>query len=331
MSSDLDLIRKKFADHKLANSENINTLNSFLGTSDVPGEKGDLTIENFSESGIMKSWLKSRNTATSDLATGAKVLTQTVIEAPAQAAIGRSLVNITETVEQSLILRLPKLGLASFTARKAKGKSTGERNVFLTMTPKTEIEASDEYDDNYLEDSPWNVTQREIAAISAAHDIKETLHILDFYDTQLNNSASGALATPITQNALTYDDLVNIWESLGDFNGNIIAVSKKGMGQLLKDKDFKDQTFFGDGDASKTGLMGRNILGFDIMMSTLVSSTKVLAIDTSSAGQYVIRRNKVLKTFRPDINAEMVQVSSRVDLQLGRNKSFEILDFSLAP
>jgi len=326
---DIEAIKRKLLENPLSQTnENLNTLNSLMGDMHKNSEKGDMTLENLVQSSMMKSWQKSQNTATSDLAHGAKVLTQTVIEAPAQAAIGRSLVNVSETTEQSLILRLPKLALASETTRKAKAKSTGERNAFLTMTPNDEIEASDEYDDNYLEDSPWNVTQREIAAISAAHDIKETIKILKFYDDQIANSASGSLATANSPNNLTYDDIVDLWESLGDFDGKVIAVSKKGMAELMKSNDFKDQTFFGDGDASKTGLVGRNILGFDIMMSTLVSSTKAYAIDTAAAGQYVIRRNKVLKTFQPSINSEMVQVSSRVDLKLGRNKTFEILDWS---
>lgn len=332
MNIDTKQLKEQMKDlDSIKNSYSTNALNSFFkeGTS----ESGDFNIDNYQNSGFFKSWAKSqKNTAESDTTMGVKTLLSTVLEPPGPKTIGRSMVRITETVDQSVIIRLPKLAVAGKTARELKGLSTGERNVPLTLTPNLEIEASDEYDDNYLEDSPWNVAQREAAAVSRAHDILETQTIIDFYDKlAIAKLATGAVLKPKTQNEFSWDDIVNMWESLGDFNGNILAVGKDAYAQLLKQQDFKDTTIFGSAVDFANGIIGTNLAGFVIMWSTAIPTKKVYAIDTEQAGQYVIRRNKILKTFRPAHNKEQVFVSTRFDLKLGRDASIARMDWSLTP
>lgn len=328
-----DQLKQKLMDiEKVGNSYSYNTASSVIKNNTSNGETGDLDVESFTKSGISKSWLKSKNTLASDPLAGIVELVSTVLEAPSGATIGRPMVTITETTLESIRIRLPTIAVGSDTNSKKKGNSVGERNKFLTLTPDQEIENSEEYDDNYLENSPWNVTQRQIQAISKGHDIKETKFIIDFYNNLIASSlATGAVLTPKAQNLFSYSDMVRIWESLGDFDGTIMAMNKKTYSLLLDDPNFKDKTIFGSILDIKTGKMGTAVLGFDILISTLMPDNIVLGIDVPMAGQYVLRRNKVLKTFQPSISSEQVQVSSRFDLKLGRTGSVARMDISLAP
>jgi len=323
------LKQKLMENEKISNSYSYNTASSIIKNDTSNSEKYDLDVETFDKSGLSKSWAKSKNTLASDPLAGIVELVSTVLEAPSGATIGRDMVTITETVQESIKIRLPNIAVASDTSSKKKGNSVGERNKFLTLTPDQEIENSEEYDDNYLENSSWNVTQRQIAAISKGHDLKETKKIIDFYTSLPNSSlATGALIPVNTIGTFSYDDLVDLWESLGNFDGTVMVMNKKTYASLIKDPNFKDKTIFGSILDIQTGRMGTVVLGFDILISTLVTNNIVLAIDVAMAGQYVLRRNKVLKTFAPSINSEQVQVSSRFDLKLGRIGSVAKMDIT---
>jgi len=170
------------------------------------------------------------------------------------------------------------------------------------------------------------------SALGIGHDIKETTKILDFYNTLPDAKlATGAVLTPTTQNSFGWSDMVNMWVALGDFTGNAMMMSKKTYGLIIKDPDFKDQQILGSVVDPRTGQMGAVLLGFTIFVSTIQDDKFVLAIDTASAGQYLIRRNKVLKSGSFSLNSFEAQVSSRVDLKLGRDFSVAKMDITLAP
>jgi len=302
-----------------------NTINAILG--DKGSDGNDVNLETLKESALYKSYSKSLNTVSSDTLPDLVELLSTAINAPTPATVGRSLVNIHTTTAENIKIRLPKLAVASKTNNTKKGRSVGERNDFVTLTPNQEIEDSDQWNDNDLEDRPWNLQQSDIAAIGVGHDIKETSNILDFYNTlPLGSLADDALIVPVTTGEFGWSDIVNMWVALGNFAGNALMMSKKTYGTLIKDQDFKDQTILGEFVDPSTGQFGRTILGFDIFVSTLQEDNTVLAIDTSSAGQYALRRNKVLKTFQSSINDTQIQISSRFDLKLGRDGSVARMD-----
>jgi len=302
-----------------------NTINAILEDDTSRGD--DLSLEKLKNSALYRSYAKTLNTVTSDTLPDLVELLSTAINAPSPATIGRSLVNIHTTTAQTIKIRLPKLAVASATNNAVKGRSVGERNDFVELSPNQEIEDSDQWNDNDLEDRPWNLQQSDISAIGVGHDIKETSNILDFYNNLSTSSlGTGALIPVNTVNQFGWSDVVDMWTGMADFNPNALVMNKKTYGLLIKDQDFKDQTILGEFVDLSTGVFGRTLLGFDIFVTTLQADNIVLGIDTSSAGQYAIRRNKVLKTFQSSINDTQIQISSRVDLKLGRDGSVVRLD-----
>lgn len=309
-----------------------NTATALIGNNES-SESGDITLNSLKDTFLMKAYKRSFNTTSSDELPGLVELLTQAINAPSPAVVGRSLVNVmTTTFSGSVKIRLPKLATASSTNANRKGKSVGERNDFVILDPQDEIEDSETWDTNDLENMPWNVAQSQIAALGIGHDIKETKKILAFYNTlPIAKIATGAVMKPTTQFTLGWADIVNMWVELGDFTGDALMMNKKTYGLILKDQDFKDQQILGSVVDPRTGQMGSILLGFTIFVSTLQDDNVVLAIDTAAAGQYLIRRNKVLKSGSFSLNSFEAQVSSRVDLKLGRDFSIARMDISLAP
>lgn len=309
-----------------------NTIEGFIGGKNH--EQNDMSLDALEKSGFMKSYNKSHHTVGSDNLAGVVELLNDTINTPTPATVGRSLVNIIHSTTETVKIRLPKLAIASNTDGNStgKGNSVGERNDFLTLHADKAIEDSEQYNDNDIEDMPWNLAQSQVKAIAIGHDIKETQKILDFYNTlTLPELATGAVLTPVTQNSISWSDIVNLWVALGNFTGTALMMSKTDYGKLIKDDDFKDQTILGEFVDPTTGAFGMTILGLTIWVSTLQANNKILAIDTASAGQYLLKRDKVLKSHQSDIDEFKLQVSSRFDLKLGRAGSVALLDISLAP
>lgn len=305
-----------------------NTINSLLG--DKGKVAGDTDLEALKNSALYRSYEKSVNTVTSDTLPDLVELISEAINAPTPATIGRSLINLHTTTSENLKIRLPRLAVASKTNNTKKGRSVGERNDFVTLTPNQEIEDSDQWNINDLEDRPWNLQQSDIAAIGVGHDIKETSNILDFYNNlPVDTLGTGALIPVNSANEFGWSDIVDMWVGMDNFNPNALVMNRKTYGLLIKDQDFKDQTILGEFVDLSTGVFGRTLLGFDIFVSTLQADNLVLGIDTSSAGQYALRRNKVLKTFQSSINDTQIQISSRFDLKLGRVGSVVRMNITL--
>ncbi len=309
-----------------------NTIEGFMGGPNH--EESDMSLDALKKSGFMKSYNKSRHTVGSDSLAGVVELLNEAINAPTPATIGRSLVNIIRSTTETVKIRLPKLAIASDTDGNStgKGNSVGERNDFVTLTADKTTEDSEQYNDNDLENMPWNVAQSQVKAIAIGHDIKETTKILAFYNSlNVSQIATGAVLKPVIQQAFGWSDVVNLWTALGNFTGTALMMSKKTYGKLMKDPDFKDETILGDMIDPATGNFGGTMLGLTIFVSTLQDDNVVLAIDTSAAGQYLLKRDKVLKSFQADIDEFKIQVSTRYDLKLGRDGSVAKLDISLAP
>jgi len=311
-------------------SDSHNTIEGFIGGKNH--ESNDMSLEALKNSGFMKSYNKSKHTVSSDSLAGVVELLNDAINAPTPATVGRSLVNIIRSTTETIKIRLPRLAIASNTDGNStgKGNSVGERNDFLELHADKTIEDSEQYNDNDLENMPWNVAQSQVKAIAIGHDIKETTKILDFYNSLAPSKlATSSVLAPITTQALGWSDIVNLWAALGNFTGTALMMSKNTYGKLIKDPDFKDQTILGEFVDPTTGSFGMTILGLTIFVSTLQLDKDVLAIDTLSAGQYLLKRDKVLKSHQSDIDELKIQISSRYDLKLGRNGSVAKLDISL--
>lgn len=248
-----------------------------------------------------------------------------VLEASSGDAIGRQCVQIFETTREAIKVRKTRVGLGVQTARGKKGPSKGLRNEYITLNPNKEIEASDRWDNNYLEDADYDVAASEARSLGIAHDIIETSAILKFLkDIPAAELAGGALVAPVTAGTFTYSDIVNLWNAVkrGNYQPDILVMHPDEFADLMKDSDFKDQTILGQFADISQGLFGRLILGLNIVVSSLMIPGDVFCLDSKSAVLYALRRDQILKTFQPTINEFEMMVSSRYDIEKGRTETF---------
>lgn len=282
-------------------------------------------LEGYAKSKLVHALSKKEHTASSDVTAGITELSTIILEAPAPAAIGRSLVRVVNTLKESVKIRLPRRGKAVSTARKNLSTSQGERNSFLTITPDKEIEASEEWDDNYLEDADHDVAAREAAELSRSHDEAETAKIIaELEAVPASVLAGGGNVSAITPGTFTYNDMVNLWGKVGSENrtATVIAMHTDQLTNLFKDPDFKDQHILGEFLDIKRGMFGSTILGMQVFASTLIPAGHVYALDADMVLMWVLRRDKLAKAWEIPPSKNAMQISSRYGSGIGRPEGF---------
>ena len=301
------------------------TMADVIKGNSMDGEDGSKMQHSLMDSSFMKALIKSDNSLSTDTTAAITALTNIVLEEASPNTLGRQLVNVVDTVEQSIKIRKPRMGLAVKSARGSKGASKGARNDYFIMTPDKEIEASDNWDSNFIEDAEYDVASQEAASLGLAYDIKETKTILDFFkNITTAKLAGGAEVAPVTNGTLTYDDLVNLWDAVAstDYVPDTVVMHPNQYADLLKDDDFKDTQIFGDYLDIKNGRYGGLIMGLQILVTSLQEKKHVYVLDSKRTAFFCLRRDKILKTFQPEMDTFEAKVSSRYDLGEGRPETF---------
>lgn len=291
----------------------------------LEGENVSSIRNGLETSPFLQALMRKSNDLSTDTTAALNEASGIVLEASSGDAIGRQCVRIIETLRESVKVRKTRIGLGVSTSRGKKGPSKGLRNEYIVLNPNEEMEASDRWDQNYLEDSDYDVAAGEARSLGIAHDIKETVFILNFLRSiPAANLAGGAQVPPVTAGTFSYSDIVNLWNAVkkGNYQPNILVMHPDEFADLLKDADFKNQLILGDFVDIATGQFGRLILGLNVVVSSLMTAGDIFCLDSESAIMYAIRRDQVLQTFQPSINEFEMQVSSRVDIKAGRTETF---------
>ena len=301
------------------------TMADVIQGNEIDGEDVGELQNSLVNSKFMKALTKYNNDLSTDTTAALTELTSIVLDPATPNTVGRSLVNIVDTVAASIKIRKPRIGLAVDSARTSKGPSKGSRNDYFTLTPNKEIESSDQWDSNFLEDAEYDVASQEAASLGAAYDVKETKTILKFFENiAAAKLAGGANVGAKNVGTLAYDDIVNLWSAVAstDYVPDTVVMHPEQYADLLKDDDFKDTQIFGDYLDIKQGKYGGLILGLQILVTSLQKKQHVYVLDSKRAAFLCFRRDKILKTFQPAMDTFEARVSSRYDIGEGRPETF---------
>lgn len=292
-----------------------------LESDDFEGTSSQELVEQLGSNQFIKSYIKSHSSS-SDATAAIVELSSTILEAAEPENIGRLLVRIMETTATSTKIRLPKRGKAVSSARSKRSTSFGEKNDYITISPNDFIEASEEWDDTFIEDAEWDESARQAAAIGSAHDEKETQIIIDALQAIPEGVIAGAgnLAAE-TDGIFTWNDIVNLWNRVKNEKRTptLMAIHTDQLADLFKDPDFKDKTLLGEFLDVDKGMFGKTILGVQVVASTSMKPGTVLMMDPTKTMIYTLRRNKLFKSYTDDKDDKFgVKVSSRYSLDEGR-------------
>ena len=280
-------------------------------------------VQGFENSPFYKSF-KKHSKGSSDSTAGINELTSFVLEFAAPNAIGRQLARVIETQKESVKVRLPSKGVAVPTSRGFKTTSRGERESFVTLTPDKELESSDQWDTNYIEDADWDVAAGEAAeTMRALKELESSIIIAYIAAITASSLASGALHSAATTNTTSWADLVDMWAKVKaeDFTPNVCAMNPLQLADLLKVEIFYNSLMLGDFVNLDTGMIGRSLLGFDVLVSSQITAGHVYMLDRNLVALYCLRRDAVMKTYELPPNESGVQVTTRYDLKTGRSKA----------
>lgn len=265
--------------------------------------------------------LKAMNKYSLDGETTAAIneLANQAIDFPKPNAIGRRLVKVIETQKESLKLRLPAKGLAAKTKNAGTGVGQkGTRNTYVTVTPDDEIASSEKWDLNFVEDSDWAILAEETQEVVRAVEEKETAIIIAALDALTASTiASGAVHSAASAGTLDWDDVVDMWGKVGDgdFVPNILATRLIHAADLFKQVEFTNSLQLGDLVNISAGQFGKTILGTEVLLSSLMTLTNAFVLDSTKVEAYVIRRDRMVKTWEKDSEDEFgVKASTRSKL-----------------
>jgi len=284
------------------------------------GDESQTSKQELMKNPLIKSLIRG-HALTTDATSNLTEATNIILEASSGSAIGRSMVRVIETLKQSVQIRKPRFLKAVNTSRSQKGASGGERNEYLTINVDKEIEASDLWDKQFLEDADYDVASSEARALGINHDVNETTKIIDF----INNIPSGDIAgganfSAITPNTFTFNDIVNLWNQVvrTDFTPNILVMHTDQLADLMKTDEFKDQQQLGQFFHPESGKFGRLIMGLEILSSSLMTPGTVFVLNSNDVAMYPVRRDKMLDSFQPTIKEFEMQITTRYGIDVGR-------------
>lgn len=288
------------------------------------GDESQTSKQDLMKNPLIKSLMKS-NALSTDATSGLTEATNIVLEASSPLAIGRSLVRVIETTKQSVQIRKPSFVRAIKSKRSQKGASGGSRNEYVTINVNEEIEASELWDKQYLEDADHDVASEEAAALGRNHDVNETQTIIAFLNAiTASDLAGGGNVSAITAQSFTFNDIVNLWNTVTrtDFTPNVLAVHPDQLADLMKEDEFKDQQQLGQFFDPAQGRFGRLIMGLEVLSSSLMTSGTAFVLNTNDVVMYPIRRDKMLDSFQPTIKEFEMQVTTRYGIDEGRPEEF---------
>ncbi|MBR4727150.1 MAG: phage major capsid protein [Clostridia bacterium] len=127
----------------------------------------------------------------------------------------------------------------------------------------------------------FTVTLRQIGAYIARTQLKDAVDVLINGDGNSNAAPTASCGTP---GMLTYEDLIDLWNSFDPYEMNTLLCGATVMGALLNMEEFRDGTagltFHGTGKAISP-------LGATLLKSNAVADGKLLALDHTAALEMV--------------------------------------------
>lgn len=297
------------------------TISDVINGQDVGSDlNNSKLLHNLKENPLLRALSVSHNLDTEN--TGALTeATNIVLEASSPNAIGRSLVRVIETTKESIQIRKTRLGRAAKTARSKKGASFGQRNEYLTINITDEIEVSDKWDLQYLESVEYDVAAEEARALGINHDIEETKNIIKFLDgIPLTELSGGENVPAISAKTFTFDDIVNMWNRIvrEDFTPDTLVVHPDQLSDLMKSKEFKDQTLLGSNFKPESGQFGKLLMGLNVISSSFMTAGNVFVLNSKDVVMYPIRRDKMMTSFQPSAKEFEMQLTTRYGIATGR-------------
>lgn len=218
-----------------------------------------------------------------------------VIDAAKPACIGRELIWVVPTNKYLVRFVRAKRGKA-WRVGQTEPPPTGERYDYADVECDYEIAASEQWKESFLEDASWNVLERQIAEIGLDLAEQETKDIVALYEAisaaDLAGGAEVTIASP-----MTWANFTDLWAAVEgeNFHPNVLAVTPAIMGELLRLDQFIQSLYYAPEQAIRTGVYPQKILGIEIVVSSLITST--LMIDTRYAAAMPLRRDVTTKPY----------------------------------
>lgn len=295
----------------------------------VHNAKDNLLVKAIMSDPIFQAKLKEHNLSNETTA-AINELSSTAIEAAAPNAIGRDLVRLIETQKESVKIRLKALGKAKETARGNKSKSSGQKNTYITITPDDEIEASEDWDYKFVEDSDWNILAEETEEVARACRDKETsLIVADLEGIAAGSLAGGNTISAASANTFAWVDFTKMWGAVAAENWvpDKTALNPNQAADLFATEQFVNSLMLGNYVDLSRGVFGKTILGTDILVSSKISNGKASMLDSTKVIQYVLRRDMMITTWEETKDNNFgVKCSNRYGKDFGRKNALSRCD-----
>jgi len=248
-----------------------------------------------------------------------------VIEAALPELVGRELVQIIETEEPFLRIFKAKKGKAYRSAQLSTTWVTGESYETQDVKADKEIRAIAEFTKRFLEDAKWPVMERQAKEVGRAIGEMETTEIKDIYEAiSASDLASGAEISATTPGTLAYGDVLKAWKAVKaeNFNPTVLAVSPNKAGDLWDDDKFIHSFYFGELQDKERGIFGSSILGFKVVVSSILPDNRAHMIDVKNASVMLLRRDIMIEPYGDLKNdAYGIVASERIGLAVLRTKA----------
>lgn len=295
----------------------------------VHDAKQNLLVKAIINDPLFQAKMKERNL--SNEATAAiNELSNTAIEAAAPNAIGRDLVRLIETQKESVKIRLKALGKAKESDRGMKSKSKGQSNSYITITPDKEIEASEDWDLKFVEDSDWNILAEETEEVArACRDKETTLIVSDLEGISSGSLAGGATVDSATNGTLAWVDFTKMWGAVAAANWvpDKTALNPNQAADLFATEQFVNSLMLGNYVDLSRGVFGKTILGTDVLVSSKITDGKASMLDSTKVIQYVLRRDMMVTTWEETKDNNFgVKCSNRYGKDFGRKSALSRCD-----
>ena len=278
------------------------------------------SLKNWKDNPLMQLY-KRTHTASQDETAGIQELSSTVLEALRPDAIGRELVNIKETTHDAVKIRKRKKGKAVKTNRGTISiQSKGGRNDFITVRPDEEMETSEEWDLNHLEDAEWSVAPEQ--AEDASNDLMEleTSLIMEKLKAITNTESAGKITRQ--SGGITADNLIEAWGKVKAKNAtpDCCVLHTNQLVELMKDDDFKDATLLGEFCDYRRGMVGM-FLGMQVYVSNLTPENETYIFDKMRVLYMALRRDRLMIPYELPPHTTGIQISTRYGFEYGDKQS----------
>ena len=268
-----------------------------------------------------------KHTLTTDTTAAISELSAGILTYGMAATVGRMLARVEYTSEELIKVRMPSEPVASKSARGWDIHSHGEKNDFLMLQPDQEITYKESWDQTYIEDSSWDVLQRQIGAGVYAVAKKETEEIIAVLKSLKSDTGNAGKISTTDEAEVTADVLIKLRGKIASKDRMVKAfvMNEDTFTNLLTSEDLKSSEYFQAIYDYEQGMqtMNATFLGARLLPTTLMPETEIYAVDSDAACVLALRRDNLITPFTDDANQKAgVTISNRYDVKKGRADGF---------